>query len=425
MAAEDNEEDRLRSVALKNAQSIVQARRRAEEELRKQSEWLRVTLASIGDAVISTDSDGRVSFVNRVAEILTGWPQAEALGHPLTDVLCIVDEKRREPVENPTLRALKEGVIVELADHTLLISKEGTHQPIDGSAAPIRSTGGDILGSVLILRDITESKQSEEALVAAQHRLAEHAQILETRVAQRTADLGETNEQLESFVYSIAHDLRAPLRAMTGFSQLLLEDHLSGLDETGQKLLRRIHAASEFMDQLLLDLLAFGRAARAEVELGPVEVQKAWAAALFQTAAQAEQSNAHIEVLGALPVLRAHEATLGQSLANLLSNALKFVATGVQPHIRFHSEEIASSGTEGGEGAHARLWVEDNGIGIPLEHQERAFRVFERLHGARYPGTGIGLSIVRKGVERMGGKVGVNSEPGKGSSFWIELPLAT
>jgi signal transduction histidine kinase len=186
-------------------------------------------------------------------------------------------------------------------------------------------------------------------------------------------------------------------------------------------LLKRINASSVFMDKLLLDLLAFGRAGRTEVELGPVDMRKAWDAALFQIATQAEQANARLEVIGPLPAVQAHEATLGQCLANLLSNALKFVAPGVQPHIRFWAEELRATPARG---SRIRLWVEDNGIGIPPEYQERAFRVFERLNGARYAGTGIGLSIVRKGVERMGGCVGLESGPGKGSRFWIELAKA-
>src|SRR5215213_6407297 len=119
MASEDNEEDRIRSVVLQNSQSILLARRRAEEALRKQSEWLRVMLASIGDAVISTDAEGRVTFMNGVAESLTGWDQAEALERPLSDVFHIINEQTRQLVENPALRALGEGVIVGLANHTI------------------------------------------------------------------------------------------------------------------------------------------------------------------------------------------------------------------------------------------------------------------------------------------------------------------
>ena len=134
---EDNEEERLRSVALQNAQSILLARRRAEEALRKQSEWLRVTLGSIGDAVISTDAEGRVTFMNSVAESLTGWTQAEALGQPLPDVFRIINEQTRQPGDNPVEKVLREGKVIGLANHTVLIAKDGASGPL--TTAPLRS----------------------------------------------------------------------------------------------------------------------------------------------------------------------------------------------------------------------------------------------------------------------------------------------
>jgi PAS domain S-box-containing protein len=164
MANRDDEEERLRSVALQNARSIVLARQRAEEALRQQSEWLRVTLASIGDAVISTDAEGRVTSLNPVAEALTGWPQAEAQGRPLPEVFHIVNEETRQPAENPALRALREGTIVGLANSTILIARDGTERPIDDSAAPIRDAGGSRAGAILVFRDVTERRAAEVAL---------------------------------------------------------------------------------------------------------------------------------------------------------------------------------------------------------------------------------------------------------------------
>ncbi len=161
---EDDEEERLRSVALQNAQSVLVARLRVEEALRKQSEWLRVTLASIGDAVISTDEQARVTFMNGVAESLTGWSEAEALGCPLSDIFHIVNENSREPIENPALRALRQGVIVGLANHTVLIAKDGSERAIDDSSAPIRDEGEQVVGCVLVFRDVSERRRTEDAL---------------------------------------------------------------------------------------------------------------------------------------------------------------------------------------------------------------------------------------------------------------------
>jgi PAS domain S-box-containing protein len=165
MAATDSEEERLRSVAMQNARSVLLARQRAEEALRKQSEWLRITLSSIGDAIISTDAESRVTFMNAVAESLTGWTQSEAAGRPLTDIFQIVNERTRQPVLNPALQALEEGIVVGLANHTVLISRDGTERPIDDSAAPIRDGDAPPVGAVLVFRDVTDRKRAEATRV--------------------------------------------------------------------------------------------------------------------------------------------------------------------------------------------------------------------------------------------------------------------
>jgi PAS domain S-box-containing protein len=184
MAAKDDEEERLRAVALHNARSIVLARQRAEEALRKQADWLRVTLASIGDAVISTDAEGGVTFMNPVAEALTGWPQAEAQGRPLPEVFHIINEETRQPAENPALRALREGTIVGLANSTVLIARDGTERPIDDSAAPIKDQAGARAGAILVFRDITDRKRAEEA----QARLAAIVESSEDAIVSKTLD---------------------------------------------------------------------------------------------------------------------------------------------------------------------------------------------------------------------------------------------
>src|SRR6185436_1171599 len=184
MAFDDDEERRLRSVALQNANAILVARRRAERELAAERERLRITLASIGDAVISTDAEGRVTYLNGIAEALTGWTQAEAAGQPLPEVFHIVNEYTREPAENPALKALREGVVVGLANHTVLIARDGTERPIDDSAGPMLDESGVSVGVVLVFRDVTERRRAEEA----QARLAAIVEFSQDAIVRKTLD---------------------------------------------------------------------------------------------------------------------------------------------------------------------------------------------------------------------------------------------
>jgi PAS domain S-box-containing protein len=184
MAIDSDEEKRVRAAALQNATAILHARQESEREVAAERERLRITLASIGDAVISTDAEGRVTFLNGAAEHLTGWPLADAAGRPLEEVFRIVNERSRRVVENPALRALREGVVVGLANHTVLLARDGTERPIDDSAAPIRDLAGVIVGAVLVFRDVTEKRRAEEARA----RLAAIVETSEDAIVSKTLD---------------------------------------------------------------------------------------------------------------------------------------------------------------------------------------------------------------------------------------------
>jgi signal transduction histidine kinase len=223
--------------------------------------------------------------------------------------------------------------------------------------------------------------------------------------------------ELDTFAYTVAHDLRAPLRAVHGFGRLLLEGAGEKLDEDERAYLGHVMTAAERMDRLIRDLLAYSRVSREEMRLRPVDLDALVAAAVREVSGEAAGLHADVAVDGPLAPVLAHETMLAQAVLNLLRNAVKFVPAGVTPRVRVRAEE---------HGGRLRLWVEDNGIGIAPEHQKRLFRIFERLHGSdEYPGTGVGLAIVRRGVERMGGHVGLESAPGVGSRFYIELAKAT
>lgn len=389
----------------------ITERKHWESALRESEDRFRTLVEQVKDyAIFRMDHQGRPTSWNEGVERVFGFEEKEFIGQEIIPVV-FTEEDVASGIPAMELRQAAETGTA--SNNRWMRRKNGTRFFAAGATAGLRNEAGELIGFTKVVRDETTAKLTEDALADARGRLQEHATNLERLVAERTHDLRTTNEQLEAFVYSIAHDLRAPLRSMSGFSQLLVDGYSAQLDPAAQDLLRRIQNSSEFMDKLLMDLLAYGRTARAEMDLVPVDVHKAWETALFQCHTQMSETKAHVETIEPLPMVRAHEATLGQCLANLLSNGLKFVAAGVKPRIRFWAED---------RGELVRLWLEDNGIGIPADQQERAFRVFERLHGARYVGTGIGLSIVRKGIERMGGLVGLESTPGKGSRFWIELP---
>jgi PAS domain S-box-containing protein len=260
--------------------------------------------------------------------------------------------------------------------------------------------------------ELRQKTEAEDELRVAQEQLRAHASALEQEVERRTASLREAIAQMEEFSYSVSHDLRAPLRAMNAYAQALLDDYGPSLDDTARSYLDRIRRSSQRMENLTHDVLTYSRVARAEVRLTEVNLELLLRDVIGHYD-ELQPPRAEVTVARPLSRVRAHEASLAQCLGNLLTNAAKFVIPGVQPRIRVWTES---------RNGRVRLWIEDNGIGIAPEHQEKLFQVFERAptHGV-YEGTGIGLAIVRKAVEKMGGRAGVESEGVAGSRFWIEL----
>jgi len=258
-------------------------------------------------------------------------------------------------------------------------------------------------------RRLGEGELAHRVAIAGRDEISGLARAF-NRMAGRLQD---SNAALDAFAYTVSHDLRAPLRAMQGFSKALLEDFADALGAQGRDYASRVVAAAARMDDLIQDLLAYSRLSRTDMALSPVPLEEAVDSILSRMQGVIGERNAAITVERPLPAVRAHRATLQQCLINLVNNALKFTAPGDAPDIRIRAET---------NGARVRCWVEDRGIGVAPDHHERIFRVFERLHGSEtYPGTGIGLAIVKKGVERMEGQVGVESAAGQGSRFWFEL----
>jgi signal transduction histidine kinase len=281
-----------------------------------------------------------------------------------------------------------------------------------GSVRQHELTAAADASNELLQVEIGERKQVEVALHWAQALLNDRAGHLEGLVTARAAELIASNKQLEAFVYSIAHDLRAPLRAMQGFSTMLIKE-VTGLDGTAKDYAGRINKSAQFMDSMLMDLLAFSAVSQKNLELTSVSLESVVESVLLGLEKEIQDKGARIETSGPWHSVVAHKSTLAQVVLNLIINALKFVAPDVFPIVRLRFEDRAEF---------IRIWVEDNGIGIAADHQDQIFRLFTRLDGAKYEGTGIGLAILDKGVELMRGRVGVESSLGQGSRFWFELP---
>lgn len=374
-------------------------------ELLEQKEWFRITLSSIGDAVIVTDKSGNVTFMNREAQRMTGWNIEDAMYKPLKTVFSIINEHTRLIVDDPIERVFRENTVVGLANHTVLISRTGAEWPIEDSAAPIHDQNKRISGVVLVFHDAS-------ALRKAHRTLQEYSTELAKKVEERTSSLQRAMEEMEAFSYTVSHDLRSPLRAMQGYAQALIEDYASKLDESGIMYLKRIDGAAQRLDKLIQDLLAYTRLSRERDELTSVNLDALVREILTQYPQfQEPRSDIHIE--GTLAPVFAREATLTQALSNLFDNSIKFVAPGTLPHVRIWTEKIDGR---------IRIKIRDNGIGIAQENQERIFRIFEQVQNPKqYGGTGIGLAIVKRAIENLGGNIGIESKLGEGCLFWIDL----
>jgi PAS domain S-box-containing protein len=375
--------------------------------LRKQSDWLRVTLSSIGDAVITTDVEGCVTFMNRVAESLTGWVQAEAMGRSLTDIFQILNEQSRQPVENPALRTLAAGTTVGLANHTLLIAKDGAEWPIDDTAAPIRNEQGEVVGAVLVFRDISERKRLE----------LEREQLLATaQAAQREAE--EANRLKDEFLATASHELRTPLTAVLGWSRMLRTGKLDA--ENSARALESIERNATLQTKLIDDLLDVSRIITGKLILDrrPIEIAHVVSDAVNTVRPAADAKNITIETSFDAeegPVL-GDANRLQQVVWNLLSNAVKFTP-------KYGRIEVALQRVN----SEVQVSVGDSGEGISSEFLPYVFDRFSQGDGKTtrsHSGLGLGLAIVRQLVELHGGTVKAHSDgPGLGATFRLRLPI--
>src|SRR3984885_6703691 len=507
---------------LRKALLAQEAALRESQEVR---DSLRTTLASIGDAVISTDAQGRVVFVNPIAQSMLGIEEAGIVGKHLDEVFQIVNEFSRAKVESPVAQVLREGRIVGMANHTVLIAKDGTEIPIDDSGAPIRDESGVIQGTVLVFRDVTARRRAEETsrlvtsivqssddaifskdlngIVTSWNRGAErifgfsskemigrsistifppdrsdelsgimkrigkgepieHYQTVRRtktgeflnvsitispmqdplgritgasvisrditdqvraadRLARLNADLQRsnevlalTNQDLERFAFIASHDLQEPLRMITAYSQLLIKSYPAEFGSEAGTFVDNIVDGTTRMRDLLADLLAY-----TEIRSGgeqPVELVD-----LNVVIEHVRQNlRASIDESGAvitsdrLPVVRAYRGHFEPLFQNLIGNAIKY-RSARPPNIHVAVREVDRG---------LRVSVSDNGMGIEPNYHKQIFEVFRRLHGRKIPGTGVGLAICQRIVERYGGRIWVESQDGQGATFVFTLPNA-
>lgn len=388
--------------------SMALYKHRMEKKLRENERWLSTTLKSIGDAVITTDCTGRITFMNPVAEKLLEWRLEEVVNAPLTEVFRIVDMNTRKTVANPVDKVLLEGSIVGLANHTLLISKTGKEIPIDDSAAPIKDDRGHISGVVLVFRDVTERIRIEEALRQSQERYRTIAEKLR-----------EADSHKNEFLAMLSHELRNPLASMQMTLSLLKRTDPGGNKDKRAIMERQIKQLSRLVD----DLLDVTRIARNKMRL---QKKKLELNELVETIMEAHQSIfkkngiSLIKSFAQNPIfLNADRERLEQVIGNLLNNAAKFTPRGGSTQVTTQWDI---------KNRQAILRIADTGIGVVPEQLNRLFEPFIQadtsLNRSKGGGLGLGLALCKGIVELHNGSLSAYSAgPGKGTEFTICLPL--
>ncbi len=378
----------------------ITERKRMEKALRESETRYRTIAEAMPHLVWSARPDGTLEYFNQKWTDYTGLSYVASQGGGWFQAVHSDDLPR-------VLRLWRDALQSESpmnCDYRLR-SRDGTFRWFKSWGIPLRETAGRVSNWFGACTDIDDVVRAREVLSQARDEL-------EKTVQERTAKLQEMITELETFSYSIAHDMRAPLRAMEGFAGAVLEDYGDRVGAEGKDYLQRIKAAAARQDHFIRDVLNYSRLVRQELVLERLDLDVILRD-LVREYPNLQVAKESIQIEPPLGTVWGHAPSLAQCLSNLLGNALKFVAPGTIPRVRVWSRR---------QGPRTRLVVEDNGVGISEENYSRVFRLFERLHGQdEYPGTGIGLAVVRKAVERMGGSVGLESELGKGSRFWLEL----
>ena len=359
---------------------------------------------SSDDAIVGKDLQGIVTSWNAGAERIFGYTASEMLGHSITRLI----PPTREHEEEEILGRIWRGENVRHFD-TVRLRKDGSQIDLSVTVSAIRDSAGQIIGASKVARDITARKRTEEEI----RRLNAE---LESRVAERTAQLEIANKELEAFSYSVSHDLRAPLRAVDGFSQAVIEDYGGQLPAEGRRYLQTIREGAQRMGMLIDDLLTFSRLSRVPLKQQEINAEKLIRSVLDDFSAQRKGRQIDLR-MGELPVCTGDPALLRQVWVNLLSNAFKYS--------RLRETAVIEIGCTQQQGE--KVWfVRDNGAGFDMRYVGKLFGVFHRLHRAEeYEGTGVGLAIVQRVIHRHGGRIWAEAAVDRGATFYFTLEEAT
>lgn len=379
-----------------------------EEALFTERERAQVTLNSIGDAVACTDVFGNLTFLNLVAERMTGWTLEEAEGRPLADVIRILDATSHETVAGPTASRDRKDQPVHIPSNSILVRRDGFEIPIEDSIATIHDRNDDAAGAVIVFRDVSAARTSQQQLQAVKD------------------ELERSNLELVGFATIASHDLQEPLRKIQAFGDRLAEHSAGALDEEATDYLRRMTNAAARMQSLINDLLEYSQVVTRPEPPQPVDLGLVVAEVLSDLDERIRVTKGEIHI-GPLPTILASPLQVRQLFQNLIANALKFHPPGVAPQVHIEAASLGGSrGPKGRRDRAAPVWeirVRDNGIGFDDKHAEKIFTPFQRLNGRQaYEGTGMGLAICRRIAAFLGGTITATSRPGEGATFVVTLP---
>jgi len=377
-----------------------------ERGLDKDREFLESAIDTLEDIFIVFDLSGELLHWNRSALKITGYRSEEVAGMSITDFF---DTSERERVFSTVATGIQTGYAsIEFG----LVCKDGRSVPFEFYGTPLHDDDGDTIAVTAIGRNITEriALMEREQEIAVANAIKEE---LESRVEERTAQLEDANKELESFSYSISHDLRSPLRAITSFSHIVMEKNSADLDNEARRLLDLVVQNAERMEELIKGLLEFSRMGRQEMRMSRIDMEELADDVFVELTTGAPGRQVDFK-LARLPAARGDRLLIHQVLSNLISNAIKFTAKEEKPRIEIGSRAEAEANV---------YWVKDNGVGFNTRYADKLFKVFSRLHSSDdFEGTGIGLANVQRILHRHGGRAWAESELGQGATFYFTLP---